>query len=171
MAEEAKWKREMGGALGKLAKAYKTKMRRSFEKMELYKNNWEAIQKMGLLALMKEKLRIKQKLAFKELFAQTRMFRPFSLVLKLHELFKRKQWNSKVSVFRKFNRGQLKKKEFGRHLVSLCHQLMESQKKKAFSEIDLQSFEQSFRPKGQLVNVLMEFERRKKKNILRIYAI
>lgn len=156
----------IGNALSSLAKASKVKFSVSFEKLLSYKRNWETIQKMRLMSMIREKLKRKQKLAFKELFAQTRMFRPFSLMMKLHEVFKKKQFHNKAAVFRKFNRGNLKKKEFANHLLRVCQKALARQKKSAFSDLDLNCFEPAFKKKGHLVNVLCNLEREKKKKYL-----
>jgi len=90
------------------------------------------------------------------------MFRPFSIILKLHEIFYRNKYNSQLAFFRKFNRGN-RKREHGRHLLNLCDLLFAKKKQHAFGELDLKSFPPEFYPKGQLVNLLCNMEKRAKK--------
>ena len=155
----------MGNALSALAKASKVKYTTAFEKLLFYKRNWETIQKMRLLALLRENLGTKKKLALKELFAQTRMFRPFSLVLKLHEFVTRKNFESKLALFRKFKRGDMRM-EFGRHMFDILDKRVKKQKRTAFGRIDLKYFPPDFFPKGNLVNVLCNLESARKKQNL-----
>lgn len=127
--------------LSQLLTASNVKFKFCLDKLVYYKRNWEAIQKMGLLSMMREKLRMRQKLAIKELFTQTRMFRPFSLILKLHELFTRKHFHSKSQIFRKFKRGRIRQVKFGSHLGHLSGHVLAKTTRAEFEDVDLKTFE------------------------------
>lgn len=74
----------------------------AFEKLLKYKRNWEAIKKMDLFFLMRDKLNAKKKIALKTLFCDTRIFLPLHLIMASHNGIIRAQFRNKRTFFSRF---------------------------------------------------------------------
>ena len=85
----------------RLQAATENKRAGAFEKMLKYKRNWQAIKKMDVLFLLRDKTNEKKKLAFRELFGQTRFFAPLNLIMTTHDGMARAQFRNARVFFRR----------------------------------------------------------------------
>ena len=144
--------------------AQERKFASSLIKLIDFKRNWESIQKVQLLNTLKTKLMEKQRQALRLLFSQTRVFRPFKLVMTLHNITTRKQFAHKKTFFNKFRNGNIRE-EFKKRLFEGFAKAEFRNKQEIFSKVVANAYRRNkFKPLRMNHILSRVFNRHKKKS-------